>query len=800
MIMMNQSIHSLAEKGFFHAKEILPKGTVGDLIDAVEAILNENTGKDIMQDLSGHPIKVKYPLSKDPIFMKALANPSLIDLVDMLFPNGDAVLTWEDILVKQPRSDTEVHVHQDLALQKTNGDVFSIGLSLHDDSHNPVFYLPGSHLSGALTRTEVQILGDLAQAAFIPAETQAGDALVHDVRCVHFSKPMNSNAPRYTWYLEFRSEADLRLHGPWKADWINNRKAIWAHVKDIALGGKTSFSGPLRVPHMTSYLSYDQTSPYNHFANWNADWKQTRPNKAGTHHCMRDGKSIYAQRYAAVLPFHPPGLAPVFDGKVWFFILPNGTRAFELEFTRAFGFYNGLAAVEVDEDCFHIKTDGTRAYSKNWAWSGNFQEHRCTVRDKQGRYYHIRGNGEILNPREITYCGDFREGAAVIRSADGLCRHIDLEGEYLHTQSFQDLDVYHKGYARAKDLRGWHFIDRLGNDSSDGQRFSEIEPFYNGQSLVKTTNGRIQVINEKGIEMARIPCPKEDLDSKLNEMFIGFWQPLTVRLGLLAGLTAHAAELHLEIHEREILEGAWVNLGLLDNELNLTEIGDHLSSSEMLIDRALYWTGPQLRPWIEGELRLSDQSKRKDFFEVHADDTKLCNLIHSVLNSYAATDWEGIDEEMELTKGTTLVDLGGGKGALLKQFNTHTGGKILVDRPEVLLNLNIGGILNHPMDMFNEKLPLGDVYFLSRIIHDWSDEKAAQILSRIPKTASIYVVDRINENNKHGLLSLNMLITNGGYERNMSQWSKLFTHSGWKIVSQKEWKEHTIFNLWSDEI
>ena len=787
--------NSLSEDGFLLREGVFSQKTVERLITAIESLLKDEDHEDLLLDERGHPIKIRYPLSKHPSFLDSLVNPSLIRLVDSLFPEGDAVLTWEDVLVKQPNSGTEVLVHQDLALQTTEGDVFSIGLSLHDDSHNPVFFLPGSHHSGALTRSEVQVLGELARASFKPVETKSGDALVHDVRCVHYSEPMVSDSPRYTWYLEFRSETDLRRHGPWKDDWIDSRKAIWSNVRVRSSGGSEEFDGPLRIPHVTPYLSYDQTSPFNHFVDWSDDWKRTRPHRDNTHHCTIEGLAIYHERYEAVLPFYPPGLAPVSDGEKWFFILPNGSRAFDLLFDRAFGFYCGLAAVVDDGSWYHIRTDGTRAYQGNWSWCGNFQQNRCTVRDEEGSYQHIREDGVPLTSGPNAYAGDFREGAAVVRGFDGYCRHIDLEGMPLHNRKFLDLDVYHKGFARARDSQGWHHIDMKGEDISEDRRYSSIEPFYNGQALVRKLDGEIFVIDESGEELAFIQRAKSEQRFDLNESFTAYWRPLAVRLGILAGLTSRESVLSLLESDLKVIRDAWVNLGLLNTCGDLTHLGQTLSASEELLDRALYWTGPQLVPWIEGENRLINPDIRSDFFERYSTDVDLGGLIHRVLDSYASDDWNGIAQVLPLEREETVVDIGGGKGALLCELNGHTGKRILVDRPEVVIDLDIEGIDIITLDIFRDDLPEADVYLLSRILHDCPDQMAIDLLSRLPLKSRAIVIDRTNDEGEHGLLSLNMLLSTGGRERNTDEWCRLFAQSGRVIVGENEWRGHSIFSL-----
>ena len=81
-------------------------------------------------------------------------------------------------------------------------------------------------------------------------------------------------------------------------------------------------------------------------------------------------------------------------------------------------------------------------------------------------------------------CGDFRERRAVVRLRDGLCTHIGEDGAYTHSMLYYDLDVYHKGFARARDERGWTHIDGDGMPLYD-RRFAMAEPFYNGRALRK---------------------------------------------------------------------------------------------------------------------------------------------------------------------------------------------------------------------------------------------------------------------------------------------------------------------------
>lgn len=244
-----------------------------------------------------------------------------------------------------------------------------------------------------------------------------------------------------------------------------------------------------------------------------------------------------------------------------------------------------------------------------------------------------------------------------------------------------------------------------------------------------------------------------------------------------------------------VLQHSWIELGLLDENAILTSSGERLTPGQLWRDRFLYWTGPQFTAWVEGESRINNPDFRKDFFAEYADDRDVSTLIHRVLDSYGNDDWKNITKHLNFPKDATVADIGGGKGALLKEIGDTVKHRILVDRPEVVNDLQLDGVEILPLDFFTEKLPNADFYLLSRILHDWDDEKCITLLNSIPKTSNIIVIDRISEPHLHGLLSLNMLLLTGGRERMISEWHDLFSGANWRIGKQTDWFDHSIMFL-----
>ena len=523
-----------------------------------------------------------------------------------------------------------------------------------------------------------------------------------------------------------------------------------------------------------------------------------RPSPCGKFHISNDGERTHNSEFDWVLPFHNPGLAPVGDSSGSYHICLDGNPAYSARFERTFGFYCDLAAVEKGGFFFHIHPNGSPAYTDRWNWCGNFQQQLCVVRNEIGEYYHIKTDGKLIHGGPHSYAGDFREGFAVVRGMDGLCRHINREGQYIHDYSFLDLDVFHKGFARARDNRGWYHINTEGMDISAGERYAEIEPFYNGQALVRTITGEYLVIDENGNTLSSPVRSESDIDQYLQSQAVSYWQPLTIRLGILSGLAGGGPVNSISIADRVVLEQAWIELGLITENGILTLLGEKLKPNKKWRDRFLYWTGPQFEAWINSEKRLTNPDERTDFFAQHAGNPSINRLIHRVLDSYAMEDWSGISATLDLRKDMTVVDLGGGRGALLKAIGPSVANRILVDRSEVIKNLEIEGVEITSCDFFSDELPLGDVYILSRVLHDWSDDICTGLLKRIPKSANLVIIDRVAEPSRHGLLSLNMLLLTGGRERTAEDWNKLYRLSGWVMLKKVDWADHSVMFLGSD--
>jgi hypothetical protein len=140
----------------------------------------------------------------------------------------------------------------------------------------------------------------------------------------------------------------------------------------------------------------------------------------------------------------------------------------------------------------------------------------------------------------------------------------------------------------------------------------------------------------------------------------------------------------------------------------------------------------------------------------------------------------------------TVVDVGGGRGALLRAIldaNPGVSG-ILFDQPHVVADVELPERASAVGGSFFESVPEGaDAYVLKWIIHDWEDPEARAILETcrqaMSPNASVLVVERVvgppNEDPEAKFSDLNMLVMPGGRERTEDEFAKLFESAGLRL-------------------
>jgi O-methyltransferase domain len=201
-----------------------------------------------------------------------------------------------------------------------------------------------------------------------------------------------------------------------------------------------------------------------------------------------------------------------------------------------------------------------------------------------------------------------------------------------------------------------------------------------------------------------------------------------------------------------------------------------------------------------GESAVQKLARGKNIFEWLESDPERTQLFHSVMTSFATLHLTGLLEAYDFSYAAKVVDVGGGHGKnlvdILKKNPRMRG--VLFDLPhafeggqQTMVQAGLAGRCEVVSGDFFVSVPAGaDAYLLSRVVHDWNDEKTLAILKNVrsaivpqgklvlletmlrPDAASIYPV----------LSDLNMLLMTGGCERTEAEYSALYRAAGFELT------------------
>ena len=545
----------------------------------------------------------------------------------------------------------------------------------------------------------------------------------------------------------------------------------------------------------------------------NGTWRDYTISADASHHVVQ-GRPAYRSRFIEVQKFHEPGLAPVRDASGAFHVTLDGHPAYESHYIRTFGFYEGRAAVQSEDGWLHILPDGTRLDSELYAWCGNFREHRCTVRLPDGSYFHIAADGAPAYEERYSYAGDFRDGIAVVQRPDGMHTHIDSSGNHIHGRWFLDLDVYHKGHARACDSLGWHHVDTEG-EQLYGRRLRNVEPFYNGQARVEGFDGSLSVINESGENVIELRKQSRSPLEELSGEMVGLWRTQTIRAAVELGVFESLPS-PVETIERGLrlaptlgvrLMSALMEMGLVrrdaDGMYHPTDRGSYLERAHplSLADAAPHWGKESYAAWagIVDSLRTGmsgfESVYGSSFFDWVRDSPDDLNAYQNAMSIYARHDYRTFAESVDFSVHRSVLDAGGGRGdlvfGLLRSCANLSG--IVLDMPEAVAAFDVPEDLNGRCrfvgaDIFSKWPVSSDAVILARVLHDWPDPDALRILRRARESMRpndmLYVLEMLKDEQtgSGSLLDLHMLVMTRGTERTEAQFRELLSQSGFRML------------------
>jgi len=274
-------------------------------------------------------------------------------------------------------------------------------------------------------------------------------------------------------------------------------------------------------------------------------------------------------------------------------------------------------------------------------------------------------------------------------------------------------------------------------------------------------------------------------------------------LAIATGL--HAGHLYRVMRA---LAGLGVFSGDADGRFGLTPLGNLLRSDVPGSVRpiATYVCDPwSWKPW--GDLAGSVKSGEPvfdrmfgegvfDYFGKHPDEAATFNEGMTGFSQQAAA---AVLKAYDFSKFGTIVDVGGGHGALLLSIltaNLWVNG-VVFDAPSVAVGavdaIKGAGLADRCRaeggDFF-KAVPGGDLIILKHIIHDWNDAKATSILkacrAAIPPTGKLLLVELVvppgfAPHMAH-VLDLEMMVICDGKERTEAEYRELLAGAGFKLT------------------
>lgn len=306
----------------------------------------------------------------------------------------------------------------------------------------------------------------------------------------------------------------------------------------------------------------------------------------------------------------------------------------------------------------------------------------------------------------------------------------------------------------------------------------------------------------------------------LKSFFTDHWKYMTVnaacKLNLFdileeTGKTKNQISKLLAVPEEniELLLKGLVSIKFLDEvekEYKLNDISILLTEkhSDSLKYACLNWSGDHLEAWNTLDISLkSGNSFFEDkygigYFDYLNQDEEKLDHYHKAMFAYAKDDYHNITDVVNFNEHQSVMDVGGGYGAAISNIKKELSNSecYLFDLDKVINNCNLdNGVKLIKGDFFIEIPPLAEAIILSRILHDWNDENANQIINNVyqalPKNGYLYIIENCSDkiDVDLSLLSLNMLTMCDSFERSSYEYIALANQYKFKFNKAKKLNE-----------
>jgi len=176
------------------------------------------------------------------------------------------------------------------------------------------------------------------------------------------------------------------------------------------------------------------------------------------------------------------------------YIDKNGAVAIKPQFTYAYEFFEGLAAVCVDEKCGFIDKTGAFVIAPKYRVAFPFSDGFAVVGFDHDKVGFVNKSGDmVIEPQFGNFVGTmFKEGFSSVAYASGKYGYVDAQGTLAIPMQFDQAQPFSEGLAAVSINGKWGYIDKHGKFVIQPQ-FRGAGPFAEGlapvnseQSLMKT--------------------------------------------------------------------------------------------------------------------------------------------------------------------------------------------------------------------------------------------------------------------------------------------------------------------------
>ena len=322
-----------------------------------------------------------------------------------------------------------------------------------------------------------------------------------------------------------------------------------------------------------------------------------------------------------------------------------------------------------------------------------------------------------------------------------------------------------------------------------------------------------------GLHQRLTPAP-----AAMMEMIVAGWMSQAITVAAQLGVADALADGPLPIHELadrvdadadalSRLLRALISRGIFrrrrDGRYELNSLASTLRSGAPMSTNwaaRFYGSAEQRERWtvlvdaIRTGTAVVPALRGKESFEYFDDEPELAELFHKTMTSISEMTTAPIVAGYHFGAFRTIVDVGGGQGPLLAAILAAAPASrgVLYDLPQVVANApnlfrenNVGDRVKIEEGSFFDSVPGGgDAYILKNILHDWPDEKAAQILRNVRSAAGPgatvllveFVIPEHNRDFPGKWVDLEMLLNLAARERTAVEYRDLLRRTGFRMT------------------